>query len=847
MSSRSDHHIEHSESTDTCQCFHCHLPIEGKPPYTAVVNEIEQPMCCPGCKMVTEAIIAGGLDNYYQHRTDSALQANSISNKLREELLLYDRDDIQKDFVIERSSSDETPDETLEKQASLLIEGITCAACVWLLENHVGLIEGVSRVSVNLSTHEAQVSWNPEKIPLSTLLIAIHEIGYKAYPWREDRQEALLKKENRTFIRRLVIAGIGAMQVMMYAVALYSGAISNDMTDPYRDFIRYVSALVATPVIFYAAAPFFKAALRDLKVKNLSMDVPVSIAIGGAYLASLWATVTGSGEVYFDSVSMFTFFLLTGRYLELRARHATSRAARALRNSLPSSCLKKEGNDYVRIPLKDLKTGDRVRVLPGDSIPADGLIIEGKSSVDESMLTGEYLPISRSINEAVMGGSLNVDNAIEVEITHVGDETQMSAILQLLKHAQQDKPAIAKLADRVASWFVGAVLITAIAVFWYWSGSEPQHAFWIALSVLVVTCPCALSLATPTALTAATGYLHKLGFLVTRGHVLEGLGKVNHIVFDKTGTLTQGKLQLEEVRAVNGCNLSEQELTAIASALESHSEHPIAKAFIKPTSVITAPLVAESPVSHTGQGLEATIDGDNYRIGRPDFCSPDNTPSTPDTPGQWLLMSRNNQALCWFRISDSLRAEAADVIHKLKSYGHKVTLLSGDQNSVVSSVASQLNIDSWQAEISPEGKLDYIRQLQEQGDHVLMIGDGINDVPVLAGANVSLAMGNASDLAKTTADAVLLSDDLNRLVDAFELMKKTRNVIRQNLGWSLAYNLTALPLAAAALIAPWMAAIGMSISSLVVVGNAMRLNGKQADKKQARSKAHTTQYKAVEA
>ncbi len=821
-------------SHKSSQCFHCHLPIEGEPPCTTVVDEIEQPMCCPGCKMVTEAIIAGGLDNYYQHRTDYALQANSVSDKLREELRLYDRDDIQKDFVIERSAE--------EKQASLLIEGITCAACVWLLENHVALIEGVGRVSVNLSTHEAQVSWNPEQVPLSTLLIAIHQIGYKAYPWREDRQEALLKKENRTFIRRLVIAGIGAMQVMMYAIALYSGAISNDMTDPYRDFIRYISALVATPVVFYAAAPFFKAALRDLKVRNLSMDVPVSIAIGGSYLASLWATFTGSGEVYFDSVAMFTFFLLTGRYLELRARHATSRAARALRNSLPSSCLKKEGNDYVRVPLKDLRAGDRVRVLPGDSIPADGIIIEGKSSVDESMLTGEYLPVKRSTSESVMGGSLNVDNAIDVEVTHVGDKTQMSAILQLLKHAQQDKPAIAKLVDKISSWFVGSVLLTAIAVFWYWSDIEPQHAFWIALSVLVVTCPCALSLATPTALTAATGYLHKLGFLVTRGHVLEGLGKINHIVFDKTGTLTKGKLLLEEVKVIEGCRLSEQQLTCIAAALESHSEHPIAKAFIKPTSYI-----AENPVNHTGQGMEASIDGTSYRIGRPDFCTKNQILSLPDTSGQWLLLSRNDEPLCWFRISDSLREEAFDVIQKLKEYGHQITLLSGDQSSVVSSVASRLGIDHWQAEISPNGKLDYVRQLQKQGDQVLMVGDGINDVPVLAGANVSLAMGNASDLAKTTADAVLLSDDLNRLVDAFELMKKTRRVIRQNLGWSLAYNLTALPLAAAALIAPWMAAIGMSLSSLVVVGNAMRLDRNSAGQKNTFSKNNSTKYKAVEA
>ena len=806
-----------SKYAESCHCFHCHLPIEGTPPYTAVVEGSEQPMCCPGCKMVTEAIIAGGLDNYYQHRTDPGLQANTLSQRLEEELRLYDRDDIQQDFVIKDGES--------ERQASLLIEGITCAACIWLLENHIGLMEGVERVSVNLSTHEAQVSWNNEQVALSQILIAIHQIGYKAYPWRADRQEAMLKEENRVFIRRLAVAGIGTMQVMMYAIALYSGAISNDMTDPYRDLIRYVSALVATPVILYSAAPFFKAAFRDFKTRHLSMDVPVSIAIGGAYVASLWATVNGGGEVYFDSVSMFTFFLLTGRYLELRARHSTSRAARALRNLLPSSCLKKEGDDFIRVPLIDLKPGDQVRVLPGDSIPADAVILKGSSSVDESMLTGEYLPIARNKGESVMGGSLNVDNAIEVEITHVGDETQMSAILKLLKHAQQDKPAIAKLADRVAGYFVASVLVTATLVYWYWSSAAAEDAFWITLSVLVVTCPCALSLATPTALTAATGYLHKLGFLVTRGHVLEGLGKITHIVFDKTGTLTQGRLTLEGLYPVAGCNVSKDELLAIASAIEAHSEHPIAKAF-----AFTTHLKAKDVVSHTGKGIEARVGETHYKMGRPDFCCQDNIPARPEEEGQWLLMSANSLPLCWFKVTDSLRPEASTVIRRLKDSGYKVTLLSGDQEPVVASVARQLSIAQWHSQASPDDKLEFIRQRQAEGEHVLMVGDGINDVPVLAGADISLAMGNASDLAKTSADAVLLSDDLGRLTDAFELVKRTRKIIRQNLVWSFGYNMTALPLAAAAMIAPWMAAIGMALSSLVVVGNALRLS---RDKKPA--------------
>ena len=802
-------------SKDNLHCFHCHLPIPGTPPFHTEVDGIQQPMCCPGCKAVTEAIIAGGLNSYYQHRTDPGLQASNITARLQEELLIYDRDEIQSEFVAAVDSS--------LKQASLIIEGITCAACIWLLENHIGTLAGVDRISVNLSTHEAQVIWNPQQTPLSTLLLHIHRIGYKAHPWRADRQEALLKEENRRFIRRLALAGIGTMQVMMYAIALYSGAITNDMGDAYRDFIRYISALVATPVILYSAAPFFKAALRDLKVRHLSMDVPVSIAIGGAYVASLWATINGSGEVYFDSVSMFTFFLLTGRYLELRARHATSRAARALQNLLPSSCLKRVDGEYVRVPTKELQQNDFVRVLPGDSVPADGIISCGSSRFDESMLTGENRPVTHNYGDIVIGGSLNVENAIELKVTQTGAETRMSAIMQLLNHARHDKPAIARMADRVAAWFVASVLMVATTVYWYWSSVAAEDAFWITLSVLVVTCPCALSLATPTALTAATGRLHQLGFLITKGHVLEGLEKITHVVFDKTGTLTRGNIELSEVRMVSQSH-SEHDVMQIAAALEAYSEHPIAKAFRSATSALSAQEVK----TYTAQGIEAVIDGDVYRIGKPGFCLPENSPERPEGTGQWLLLSQNQTALCWFRMmDDSLRQEANEVVSQLQRRGITVTLLSGDQTTVVARVAEQLNIKHWQAQTSPDDKLEFIQQQQQRGERVLMVGDGINDVPVLAGADISLAMGTASDLAKTSADAVLLSNDLSRLLDAWQLARKTRLIIRQNLAWSLLYNLSALPLAATGLIAPWMAAIGMALSSLMVVGNALRLSGQQ--------------------
>ena len=521
-------------------CYHCQLPIKEPPLFFADIEGEKQPMCCPGCKAVAEAIIAGGLQNYYHHRTEAGVQADTVNEQLQAELLIYDREDIQKEFV------QVLPDSN--RQANLLIEGITCAACIWLLEKHLTSISGVKAAYINLSTHEAQIEWDPETTRPSCFMRAIYTIGYKAFPWRADRQEALLQQENRRFIRRLAVAGIGAMQVMMYAIALYSGAISNDMTVLYRDFIRYISAIVATPVVFYAAMPFFKSAIRDIKLKHPGMDVPVSIAIGGAYLASLWATYTGAGEVYFDSVCMFTFFLLTGRYLELKARHATSRAARVLSNLLPASCLKVVDGSVHRVPLNDIQEGDWIRALPGSSIPSDGIIISGSSSIDESMLTGEYMPISKMTGDHVLAGSTNIDNAIDVKVTHTGNETRVAGIVELLRRAKQEKPPIALMADRVAGWFVTAVLLIAVVVYSYWSQHSPEDAFWITLSVLVVTCPCALSLATPAALTAATGYLHRAGLLITRGHVLEGIGQINHIIFDKTGTLTNGKLTLADVK-----------------------------------------------------------------------------------------------------------------------------------------------------------------------------------------------------------------------------------------------------------------------------------------------------------
>ena len=799
-------------------CFHCGQDVPVGSSFVTVINEKPRSMCCPGCQAVAQTIVESGLDNFYKHRETASytpdLSLKSVSDAQLSELALYDQESVQRDFVV-------TKEDGL-KEATLVIEGITCAACIWLLEHHLKKQSGVVKVSVNLTNHRARISWDSTSQVLSLLLAEIYRIGYQAHPYHPDKEEQLLEQERKRATRRLGVAGIGMMQVMMIAVALYGGAIQG-IEGKHVTFMRWASMVIATPVILYAARPFFVAALRDLRTRHLSMDVPVSLAVGGAYLASIWATVTDSGEVYFDSVTMFTFFLLIGRYLEMQARHRTGRAGNAMLNLLPASAIKIVDGEETMVPAKELSIGDQVLIKPGHTVPADGKIVAGSSSIDESALTGEYLPIRKELGENVIGGTINVENPITLEVTQVGAETQLSSIVRLLERAQEDKPKVAQLADRFASYFVSAVLLTAATVGVSWWLISPEDAFWITLSVLVVTCPCALSLATPTALTAATGTLRQNGILITRGHVLESLARATHIVFDKTGTLTEGNLTLQETRSLT--EHKNDEHLQIAATLEKHSEHPIAQAF----HTVVSDYKVDNLQATLGQGLEGLIDGIRYRIGKPEYAhgacdSGSPLPELPAQSGQWLLLCSEKGPQAWFRLNDQIRPEAADTIKHLQTLGLQCEMLTGDSSSAVGEVAAILNIDHVVSGVSPEQKLAHIQQLQQNGAQVIMVGDGINDIPVLAGAQTSIAMGSATDLAKTNADGVLISADLLRLVDAIKLSRKTRSVIRQNLGWAAGYNFLALPLAALGFVAPYMAALGMSLSSLVVVGNALRLS-----------------------
>ena len=806
---------------DKLKCYHCGLPVAAGDSYFAELGGERRPFCCPSCRLVASTIHESGLGGFYQHYDQSGLAVDEAL--VGETYSSFDNPEFQHRYVTSRVSGGK-----VVASVELLIGGIHCAACVWLLEKYLTAIPSVTQVSINLNEQVARISWHSEELSLSAICRAIASLGYEPQFYSADQLAQLQERENHLALRRLGVAGLAMMQVGMFAVALYAGALQG--IDPaIRDYLRWISLLVATPVVFYSARPFFTGAWRGLRTRAPGMDLPVAIAIGLAYGASLHATVSASGEVYFDSVAMFTFLLLAGRYLEMRARHLGARVNSDLNSLLPSSVTRvtaREGKQCREtVPLFNVEVGDRVLVKAGQVIPVDGVVVSGQGSVNEAQLTGEFIPLYKGPGDAVVAGTINETGVLTIEAESVGQQLKLQTINVLLAKARSNKPRIAQLADRYAGRFVLAVLGVAVATFgyWYFSGGDAEQAFRITLSVLVVSCPCALSLATPAAMTAATNQLRRLGLLVTNPEVWEKAGTITDVVCDKTGTLTRGELSVSAVLPIAA--LSSQRCLQLAAAIERHSGHPIAKAFDQ----VVADDRVEAVQIKEGSGIEAVVDGRRYRIGKPSYVRElfDRPLESPHSDGHWILLAGETGPVCWFQLQDRLRDDAGDCIAELKRRHLRLHLLSGDSSGAAEQLARQLRFDECLAGATPEQKLVYVNALQSRGRRVLMLGDGLNDIPVLAAADISVAMANASNLAKTQADTIALSGQLQSVGQLLELARRTRTVVRENLGWALVYNLAAIPLAAVGLVPPYLAALGMSLSSLIVVGNALRLQRQQ--------------------
>lgn len=790
-------------------CFHCGEPVPANSGYSLEIKGIVRPMCCPGCQAVAETIMECGLASYYDHRTAPGTKGDLVPEELAA-LTHYDLAEVQQEFV--------TDSGTL-REIQLTVEGLTCAACAWLIERHLMTLGGLRYINVNTTTHRARIKWDPDQLSLSDILKGFAQIGYRAYPFQTHQQEALYAKEVRSYMFRLALAGLGSMQVMMCAVALYMDLFIS-VEDEFMVYFKWISLLLSTPIMIYSAQPFYVGAWRSLRQGHLSMDVSVSLALIGAFIASMWATVFNTGEVYYDSITMFVFFLLLGRFLELRARRKASESSSNLARLVPIMATRIDDEGEHEVAAKTLQVGDRVRVLAGATLPADGIIVEGQASLNESMLTGEQLPLLKQRGDQVYAGTINTDAPLQIRVSHRIEESRIAQIMRLQDHALDDKPAIAQMADQLSRHFILVLLIIAAAVWTFWHFHQPDQAFWVTLAVLVATCPCALSLATPTALTSATANLTRNGILLRRGHVLDVLTKANRIVMDKTGTLTTGEISLTGTTTL--ADVEEAHCLAIARAMEAQSEHPIARAFRQPVdSISVLPSTREiTPV--IGHGITALVDGVRYRIGSARWLGLD--PAQERGRGLAIYLADEQQVLARFNLEDTLRPDARALIAAFKAAGLQTTVLTGDSSLQADEIARELGVDELVKGVSPDGKLAYLKTREAQGDISIMVGDGINDAPVLAGAHASFAMAGGTDLAKNSADAILLADDLSRLLEARVLAMRTRKIIIENFAWSIGYNLLVLPLAACGWLPPYLAAAGMSLSSLIVVTNSMRLN-----------------------
>ncbi len=807
-------------------CYHCGLPIPDDVDLSVTIGGETRAMCCYGCQAVAQSIVDNGLADYYRSRDALPESPREAMPAVLDQLALFDHAEFQKSFVKELGEN--------EREASLLLEGITCAACIWLNEQHVGRLPGVTAVDINYATRRARVRWDESRIKLSDILAAIAAIGYRAYPYDAAKNEEISRKERRDALWRLWVAGFGMMQVMMYAYPVYIA--NGDMTADIESLMRWASMVLTVPVVFYSSAPFFRNAWRDIRLRRVGMDVPVALGVGAAFLASCWATLTQAGEVYFDSVTMFVFFLLGGRFLEMSARQKAVSVTEALAKLLPAFAHRMPAfpaeRSVVQCVVADLQVGDHVLVQAGDIVPADGRVVEGVSSTNEALLTGESRPVPKVPGDPVTGGSINAESPLVVRIDQVGEGTRLSAIIHLMERAAAEKPKIVEMADRIASYFVAALLLVSVAVAIGWYLVDPAKALWITVSVLVVTCPCSLSLATPIALTVAAGALARDGLLVTRGHAIETLARATHFVFDKTGTLTTGRMHLVDVLPAAG--LSRNDCLALAAALEGASEHPLASALRQAWTGVSREAIGVR--SEPGQGVEGWIDGRCYRIGRPDFALALGGGRLPESASAWLasgdtvvVLADEGGCLALFRIGDELRPEAARLVGQLRTLGKQVVLLTGDAESVARRVAAALGITEVRAGVTPQGKHDCVKALQAAGAVVAMVGDGVNDAPVLAQAQVSVAMGGGAQLARTQSDFILLSENLDHLRQGLSRARRTLIIIRQNLWWSFAYNFVALPLAVAGHVTPWLAGIGMSASSLLVVLNSLRIQRPESD------------------
>jgi len=779
-------------------CFHCGQPLAAQ----AVCDADNRHYCCQGCAAAAAWIHQAELGDYYRLRSE--LSATVDPTPLN--LSLWDRPELQREHAQAIAGG---------LRLTLLTDGMRCAACAWLIDRALSRLPGVLDITANAITGRVRIDWDPAQITLSHILHHLLKLGYRPYLAAGLERERARVAERKRWLLRLGVAGLGAMQAMMLAEALYLD-FDNQMPVATRDFFRWLTFVLATPVVFYSGWPFLAGMWNELRAKHIGMDSLIASSVLLAYLASLLETLRGGAHVWYDAAVMFVFLLLAARMLEQRARNAATAQVDALARARPAFATREcEDGSRESVPVGELRVDDVVWVAAGESAPADGVLLDANAQFEESLLTGESRPVHKQPGQGVYAGTHCQQSPARVRITCTGTQTRLSQLTRLVEHAQGHRPRIAHLADRTGRHFVVSLLVIAAIVWLGWHSYQPERAFEVVLSLLVISCPCALSLAVPTALASAHGALAKLGVLATTPNALDALAQATDMVFDKTGTLSTAQPQLSQSTVLDQ-RYDLDKIHAIAAALERDIHHPIAAAFAHADTGL--PVVAAQLIQ--GQGIHAYIEGQSWKLGRREFAAANATAPEED---QWLWLGDGQQPVASFRLHESTRADALAALTALRQLDLRIHLSSGDAAEPVAAFAQHLSIDHAKSRQSPEQKLDTVRQLQQQGCVVAMVGDGLNDAPVLAGADVSIAMGEGASLAQRAADLVLTGPSLLRIPAAIGIARRTRQIVRQNLLWALVYNLLAIPLAAAGWVTPWVAALGMALSSLLVTLNALRL------------------------
>jgi Cu2+-exporting ATPase len=802
-------------------CYHCGLPIAPEADYRAVLGAAERRFCCFGCQSVSSAIHEAGLQGYYQRTPEGALLAPPPEPP--KDVEIYDFDEVQQEFTT--CSGD-------VRDIHLLVEGIHCAACVWLIERGLHRTPGVLSANVNLAAKRLHLRWDNSRSKLSDLIRALARIGYAAVPYDPESAEGVIKKTNRAMLFRLFFAGFAMMNMMWISIALYSGANQ----DEFREFFHWMGLVLATPTLLYSGYPFYRGAIGGLRGGRLTMDMPIAIGLSVTYLYSLYVTVSDSktGEVYFDTVTNLTFVILIGRYLEGMFRHQAVSATKRLMELQPRVAIVMRDGQEQMTPIRGVKLGDHVLIKPGHKVPVDGVVLEGHSAVDESMLSGESVPVSKASGAQVSAGTVNTTGALLVEVRSLLQDTTLSKIIRLVEEAQSSKAPIQRLADTIVPWFVLVTLICATLTFFVWNQHDFEVALMAATSVLIITCPCALGMATPMSIAVASGLGAKHGILVKNGLVLETLSKVTHFVFDKTGTLTEGKMSVAQLHVAAGSN--EQAVLSHAAAVERYSEHSVAKAIVAEAEARQLgyrDIAVDGFHATAGLGVEANVAGQRVLLGSAEWLTRCGITldailqaQTHELEAQAMScvhVAQGGKHVAILALADQLRGDALQLVNELRAEGIAMTLLSGDRRPVAEAIARQLGGMEVIAEVLPQDKDQVIQKLQQAGAVVAMVGDGINDAPALIRADVGIALGSGTDVSVESADIVLMHNELDKVRQATQLSRRTLRTIKQNIGLSFVYNAVMVPLAMMAKVSPLVAAITMPISSLVVIGNAARI------------------------